>query len=212
MNTRAAQVVWTLLAIAAGTGCIPIYTPLVQVSPTTGERLRAIEDAKGSVSEDSAERARLEALRAILVGTPPVYASVIDSNQIEGTTVEGYGVFNPGLYAPLDRERKDLESAHAHGLLTDAELVELLGMLEQQAERSIVRRWFETCPEAADERATYYFGFGGSLYDPYRLPYRLYAAADWVQRWNGTQPIDVQFGSSKPARAHPGTIYMSPRP
>ena len=200
MSARAAQTVWTLLAMAGGTGCIPIYMPIVEVSPTTGERLRAIEDAKIAAPDDLPQRAQLDALREKLMRTRPSYGSTIGNWRSESITVEGYSIFNPGLYASLERERKDLKSAHARGLLTDAELEELLAMLDRQAERSIVRRWFETCPDAA-AYSVFNSPFGAS-HKPYDGQSRLAGGRSWV--WEQLHDAHEYVSG--------GSIYMSPRP
>jgi hypothetical protein len=63
-------------------------------------------------------------------------------------TSEQYSIFNPGLYAPQDRERMDLHRALEAGVLSRAEYDELWAIVGQQERRSVVRHGFELPPVA----------------------------------------------------------------
>ena len=72
-----------------------------------------------------------------------------------GTTPEGYGVFNPGLFNPVDRELADLVRARDAGALAAAECAELEQVLRSQARRPLVRRESESAPVAVEVRITH---------------------------------------------------------
>lgn len=209
--------VWTALALAAGSGCIPIYSPIVEVQPTTGEQLRAIELRQQGLLEDHHPRisnAELATLRARLLREPPSYTSVIDTYDRSEHPLTAYSSFNPGLYMPMDRERSDLQRAHRAGLLSDAELAELLDALEQQGQRSLVRRWFETCPYAA-EGTVHSYALGGATYEPYRAHEpnskgRMNGAMDWLHDYAAArEPARVGAGWWFPS-SHWSRLVMTP--
>ena len=165
---RLAFTAWGMLAVAAGTGCIPVFTPLVLQDVTTGEKLRSIHSVKhewdsrpGAVRPEvlAHTAARCDEFRALLLSRPPVMEATVHAPA--STTPEGYGIFNPGMFNPVDRERADLRRARDAGLLTAAECAELEGTLDAQARRSPVRRAFETADVGiAGSMFFYLFGSG----------------------------------------------------
>ena len=154
MTRISATILWLLLGIAASTGCIPIIVPAVQQDITTGEKLRAIDfelkratlpNSSGAYTEAkyqslSADQCR-ELRRRLIAGPPSMFAYVSAES---GTTPENYSVFNPGLYAPEDRERIALKRALDMGAVTQAEFDELTLEVGIQARRYLVRHGFET--------------------------------------------------------------------
>lgn len=143
-------------------GC-SLGRPVIAPSPTTGDKLRAIDGAlRGDGSwihpgtpdaEIALRRARVPDwcadLRARLLGGMPSMYAEIDCNRPPDAGAVGpdrYPGDAPRLYAPVDRERTDLRRAHAAGILDDRELEELLATLDGQASRPAFR--------GASERAT----------------------------------------------------------
>lgn len=139
--------------------------------PTTGDKLRAIHAAahgdpswiQADHSEQERAARRTDAprwcadLRARLLANPPsMYAEVDTDRPVDAPPLPpaSYPSDAPGLYQPVDRERADLARAHAAGLVSDAELAELLALLEVQAKRAAFRRASERTPprEAAYAR------------------------------------------------------------
>ncbi|MBU3684151.1 MAG: hypothetical protein FGM39_09120 [Phycisphaerales bacterium] len=169
---RLAVTLWAILAVAAGTGCIPVFTPLVLQDVTTGEKLRSIHSVKhewdsrpGALRPEvlAHTAARCDEFRALLLSRPPVMEATVHAP--ESTTPEGYGIFNPGMFNPVDRERTDLRRARDAGLLTAAECTELEATLDAQARRSLVRRAFETADVGV--AGSMYFSLLGSGYEPW---------------------------------------------
>jgi hypothetical protein len=190
-----AFVLWGSIAVAVGTGCIPIYTPLVVQDITTGEKLRGLQEERTRPQDDRligpldatvpppgpAERgAACDAVRAQLLAKPP--ALVARAYGDESTTSTSWSFFNPGLYNPVDRERTDLRRARDAGLITAAECEELEGMLDRQAEKPLLRRSFETTGVAVEDGLHWYYL--GSSYDEWdeanRAAHRKYWARELV--------------------------------
>ena len=151
---------WTVLGVAIATGCVPVTMPIVEQDVTTGEKLRAIArgergEAVGELpavlaSDDIDVRSRSIAaskqLRAQLLASPPDMRAWVSTR--DPCTSEQYSIFNPGLYAPQDRERMDLHRALEVGALSQAEYDELWAIVGQQERRSVVRHGFELPPVA----------------------------------------------------------------
>ena len=149
------QMLFTFALCALPIGCAGV--PLrIDRGLTTGDKLRAIDAAlrgdeswthRGMPDGDvAARRARVRTwcadLRARLLGNPPsMYAEIDVDRPPDGRPIaaDEYPGGAPGLYAPVERERADLEAAHAAGLLSDLELEELLGLVEAQAMRPAFR-------------------------------------------------------------------------
>lgn len=180
--TRAAAAapgVAAALVACACTSCVPVFVPVVQQDLTTGEKLRSIEAVTrdpaafvdheaptrtadtGKALAGAAEReARIAqvvawciASRERLVDGPVALEATVHAPA--GTTPAGYGVFNPGLFNPSDRELADLRRARDAGVVTAVECAELEADLAAQARRSPVRRASETAPVAVDLRFTH---------------------------------------------------------
>jgi len=167
-----AFVLWGSMAVAVGTGCIPLYTPLVVQDITTGEKLCGLQEERTRPQDDRrigpldatvpppgpAERCiACDAVRAQLLAKPP--ALVARAYGDESTTSTSWSFFNPGLYNPVDRERTDLRRARDAGLITAAECEEL----ERQAGKPLLRRSFETTGVAVEAGPDWYYL--GSSYD-----------------------------------------------
>ena len=151
---------WTVLGVAIATGCVPVTMPIVEQDVTTGEKLRAI--ARGERGEVVGElppvlasdkfdvRARSvkasKELRAQLLASPPDMRAWVSTEK--PCASDEYSIFNPGLYAPQDRERMDLHRALEAGALSQAEYDELWAIVGQQERRSVVRHGFELPPVA----------------------------------------------------------------
>lgn len=197
------RLVSSLLACLVGAlplGCVTLNQPRAQEGLTTGDKLRAIDAAlrgdssweRGCDEPETAAhtRARMpdwcKDLRARLVGNPPsMYAEVYAPRypDEQPLSVDGYAGNGPGLYPPVNRERADLMRAHAAGLLSDAELAELLALLEMQAKRPSFRR--------KSESSTVF------ITDSLRLPplgshsgtpanaenRRAFASREWLRKW-----------------------------
>ena len=158
--TTLAAALWTVLGVAIATGCVPVSMPIVEQDVTTGEKLRAIArgergEAVGELpavlaSDDIDVRSRSIAaskeLRAQLLASPPDMRAWVST--WDPCTSEQYSIFNPGLYAPQDRERMDLHRALEAGALSQAEYDELWAIVGQQERRSVVRHGFELPPVA----------------------------------------------------------------
>ena len=158
--TTLAAALWTVLGVAIATGCVQVAMPIVEQDVTTGEKLRAIArgergEAVGELpavlgSDDIDVRARSIAaskeLRAQLLASPPDMRAWVST--WDPCTSEEYSIFNPGLYAPQDRERMDLHRALEAGVLSRAEYDELWAIVGQQERRSVVRHGFELPPVA----------------------------------------------------------------
>ena len=145
---------------ALATGCVPVTMPIVEQDVTTGEKLRAI--ARGERGEVVGElppvlasdrfdvRARSvkasNELRAQLLASPPDMRAWVSTER--PCASDEYSIFNPGLYAPQDRERMDLHRALEAGALSQAEYDELWAIVGQQERRSVVRHGFELPPVA----------------------------------------------------------------
>lgn len=175
----AALLAWSVLAVVAGPGCVRLPSPAVQQDLTTGEKLRSIDaiardpsafveyeratrvaDTGRELADDSARSARVAQLtewcaatRERLVAGPVVLEATVHAPA--GTTPEGYGVFNPALFNPVDRELADLSRARDAGVLTAAECAELEDALRSQALRSLARRESESAPVAVEVRITH---------------------------------------------------------
>ena len=158
--TTLAAALWTVLGLAIATGCVQVTMPIVEQDVTTGEKLRAIArgergEAVGELpavlaSDDIDVRSRSIAaskqLRAQLLASPPDMRAWVST--WDPCTSEQYSIFNPGLYAPQDRERMDLHRALEAGALSQAEYDELWAIVGQQERRSVVRHGFELPPVA----------------------------------------------------------------
>jgi hypothetical protein len=161
-----AAILWLVLGIAVGTGCIPIVVPVVQQDITTGEKLRAIDlelkratipNSSGAYTEAkyqtlSADQCK-ELRRRLIAGPPSMFAYVYADS---GTTQENYSGFNPGMYEPEDRERIALKRALDIGVVTQAEFDELTLEAGIQAQRYLVRHGFETAIVALYVRTEYH--------------------------------------------------------
>lgn len=143
MTRWAATAIWLLLGACSALGCIPIFTPRVQQDITTGDKLAALR-----LAEDGDSHEELAKLRADLLAHPPDMRAAIENGYRTDadppTQSVSYAFFNPGFYAPVSTERADLRRARDAGLLSAEEFAALDAELERQAERSMVRRWFET--------------------------------------------------------------------
>ena len=182
-TTAAALVLWGSMAVAVGTGCIPIYTPLVVQDITTGEKLSGIEMSRKSLErgENSIEHAaRCDEVRALLLASPPRMTALAYAPP--NTTPDGWCVFNPGLYSPVDRERSDLERAHDAGLINDAECAELNRVLEIQASKRLFRRGFETADVGLDGTVSGSM-FGTESFSTWSDGTRMVAVRAWGNRW-----------------------------
>ena len=173
-----AFVLWGSIAVAVGTGCIPIYTPLVVQDITTGEKLRGLQEER-TRPPDGRRIGPLDAMvpppgppergtacdevRALLLAKPP--ALIARAYGDESTTSNRWSFFNPGLYNPVDRERTDLRRARDAGLITADECEELERVLDHQAEKPQLRRSFETTGVAVEDGLHWYYRGIGSGYD-----------------------------------------------
>ena len=159
------------LVLAACSGCVPVFVPVVQQDLTAGEKLRSVDaiarDPGAFVDDEGPTRtadtgqapfdrtARIAQVsgwcadtRRRLVSGPVIVESTVYAPT--GTTPEGYGVLNPGLLNPVDRERADLRRARDAGVLGAEECAQLEAALDVQARRSPVRRASEGAPVAVD--------------------------------------------------------------
>jgi hypothetical protein len=175
--TTLAAALWTVLGVAIATGCVPVSMPIVEQDVTTGEKLRAIArgergEAVGELpavlaSDDIDVRSRSIAaskeLRAQLLASPPDMRAWVST--WDPCTSEQYSIFNPGLYAPQDRERMDLHRALEAGVLSRAEYDELWAIVGQQERRSVVRHGFELPPVAMVGSVTSPALFVGGQYE-----------------------------------------------
>ena len=175
--TTLAAALWTVLGVAIATGCVQVAMPIVEQDVTTGEKLRAIArgergEAVGELpavlgSDDIDVRARSIAaskeLRAQLLASPPDMRAWVST--WDPCTSEQYSIFNPGLYAPQDRERMDLHRALEAGVLSRAEYDELWAIVGQQERRSVVRHGFELPPVAMVGSVTSPALFVGGQYE-----------------------------------------------
>ena len=168
---------WTVLGVAIATGCVPVTMPIVEQDVTTGEKLRAI--ARGERGEVVGElppvlasdkfdvRARSvkasKELRAQLLASPPDMRAWVSTEK--PCASDEYSIFNPGLYAPQDRERMDLHRALEAGVLSRAEYDELWTIVGQQERRSVVRHGFELPPVAMVGSVTSPALFVGGQYE-----------------------------------------------
>ena len=176
---RLAFSLWAVIALAAGTGCIPVFTPVVQQDLTTGEKLRSIRavsqdpavfvdreaptrtaDTGRVLADGAAREARIAEVlawcaesRARLVDGPVAWEATAYAPA--GTTPGGYALLNPGLFNPVDRELADLRRARDAGVIDARECADLEAVLESQARRSPVRRASESAAVAVDLRFTH---------------------------------------------------------
>jgi hypothetical protein len=171
MRARGRACLAGALALLACTGCVPVFVPVVQQDLTAGEKLRSIDavarDPGAFVDHERPTRtadtgqagfdraARIAQVsgwcaetRGRLVSGPVVLEATVYSP--EGTTSEGYGVLNPGLFNPVDRELADLRRARDAGVLGAEECARLEAALGAQARRPPVRRAAEGAPVAVD--------------------------------------------------------------
>jgi hypothetical protein len=175
--TTLAAALWTVLGVAIATGCVQVTMPIVEQDVTTGEKLRAIArgergEAVGELpavlaSDDIDVRSRSIAaskeLRAQLLASPPDMRAWVST--WDPCTSEQYSIFNPGLYAPQDRERMDLHRALEAGVVSRAEYDELWAIVGQQERRSVVRHGFELPPVAMVGSVTSPALFVGGQYE-----------------------------------------------
>ena len=176
---RLAFSLWAVIALAAGTGCIPVFTPVVQQDLTTGEKLRSIRavsqdpaafvdreaptrtaDTGRVLADGAAREARIAEVlawcaesRTRLVDGPVALEATAYAPA--GTTPGGYALLNPGLFNPVDRELADLRRARDAGVIDARECADLEAVLESQARRSPVRRASESAAVAVDLRFTH---------------------------------------------------------
>ena len=176
---RLAFSLWAVIALAAGTGCIPVFTPVVQQDLTTGEKLRSIRavsqdpaafvdreaptrtaDTGRVLADGAAREARIAEVlawcaesRTRLVHGPVALEATAYAPA--GTTPGGYALLNPGLFNPVDRELADLRRARDAGVIDARECADLEAVLESQARRSPVRRASESAAVAVDLRFTH---------------------------------------------------------
>lgn len=167
-----------VLAVAAVSGCVRLPAPAVQQDLTTGEKLRSIDaisrdpaafveherpvrtaDTGRELADEAARTARIAqvaawcaATRERLVTGPVALEATVYAPA--GTTPEGYGLFNPGLFNPVERELADLSRARDAGVVTAAECADLEATLRSQAIRPLVRRASESAPVAVEIRVT----------------------------------------------------------
>jgi hypothetical protein len=231
----AARGVAAALVACAFTGCVPVFVPVVQQDLTTGEKLRSIEAVTrdpaafvdreaptrtadtGKALAGAAERkARIaqvvawcRASRERLVDGPVALEATAYAPA--GTTPAGYGVFNPGLFNPSDRELADLRRARDAGVVTAGECAELEADLAAQARRSPVRRASETAPVAVDLRFTHLdssftdWSARGQLPEWWWMAKRVRMSdqaargADWRQRYVDEPGIPAPNAYSLPA-------------
>jgi hypothetical protein len=177
--TRLAFSLWAVIALAAGTGCIPVFTPVVQQDLTTGEKLRSIravsQDPAAFVDREAPTRsadtgrvladgaAREERIAEVLAWCAESRTRLVDGPVAleatayapAGTTPGGYALLNPGLFNPVDRELADLRRARDAGVIDARECADLEAALLSQARRSPVRRASETAAVAVDLRFTH---------------------------------------------------------
>ncbi len=191
MMRASALLMWILLGLCTGLGCIPIFTPLVEQDITTGDKLFALEHAKDRddqagdhPSSKPPPRYSIDALRAELLAAPPDMRASINlrdyRDALKTADVQSYSILNPGFYAPVSTERADLARAHAAGLLSDAEFAELNAELDRQAQRSVVRRWFELNKVAVN--GSFHQGYFGGDSATTRTPdsMRRWALGSWL--------------------------------
>ena len=176
---RLAFSLWAVIALAAGTGCIPVFTPVVQQDLTTGEKLRSIRavsrDPAAFVDREAPTRsadtgrvladgaAREERIAEVLAWCAESRTRLVDGPVAleatayapAGTTPGGYALLNPGLFNPVDRELADLRRARDAGVIAARECADLAAVLQSQARRSPVRRASETAAVAVDLRFTH---------------------------------------------------------
>jgi len=150
---RLAFSLWAVIALAAGTGCIPVFTPVVQQDLTTGEKLRSIRavsqdpaafvdreaptrtaDTGRVLADGAAREARIAEVlawcaesRARLVDGPVALEATAYAPA--GTTPGGYALLNPGLFNPVDRELADLRRARDAGVIDARECADLEAVL-----------------------------------------------------------------------------------
>lgn len=176
---RLAFSLWAVIGLAAGTGCIPVFTPVVQQDLTTGEKLRSIravsQDAAAFVDREAPTRsadtgriladgaAREARIAEVLAWCAESRARLVEGPVAleatayapAGTTPGGYALLNPGLFNPVDRELADLRRARDAGVIDARECADLEVVLQSQARRSPVRRASETAAVAVDLRFTH---------------------------------------------------------
>lgn len=177
---RAAAAVWLVLGVSSGLGCIPIYTPRVQQDITTGDKLLALK-----MAETSKPPEELAALRADLLAHPPDMRAAIDDGYMpaqKAVRISSYSALNPGFYASLATERADLKRARDAGLLSDAEFAELDADLGRQAERSFVRRWFETASVAISGSIRQGYFASDDCIERTPANVRAWASQSWLDR------------------------------
>ncbi len=170
----ATRVLWLIIGTCSSLGCIMITTPRVEQSLTTGDKLWALEQARGSDQSPVDDP-----LRAKVLATPPDLSAAIDLCRYDDrkAVIEDYPALTPGLYASVRRERDDLERAHQAGILTDAQLHELSNEVDRQAQRSMVRRRYESTPVViAGSISVRYLG------SQYATEWTPQAARDWAIR------------------------------
>ena len=193
--TTLAAALWTVLGVAIATGCVQVTMPIVEQDVTTGEKLRAIArgergEAVGELpavmaSDDIDVRARSIAaskeLRTQLLASPPDMRAWVST--WDPCTSEQYSIFNPGLYAPQDRERMDLHRALEAGVLSRAEYDELWAIVGQQERRSVVRHGFELPPVAMVGSVTSPALFvGGQYKERTEAARKQWVDSNWIAR------------------------------
>jgi hypothetical protein len=118
----------------------------------------------------------LDALRAELLSTKPRMAAFVLT--WHDTTATSYSDWDPGLFEPVDRERRDLERARDAGVLSTAEFAELSALLDDQARRHVVRHEWEFGDQRTIVEGTrnYFLGSGTE-------PRTAETRDDYANRW-----------------------------
>lgn len=203
----AAAALWLVLAVCAGTGCIPIPVSVVETGLTSGERLRAIHqqladldsmprnDDPTVVQMRMERRMELMGLRRQLLAHPLCMDASIHKWTDSKDFIADYWSCEPGLYAPVERELADLKRARDAGVLSQAELAELTKQVEFQALRSLVRRQSGDASEKLVPGTA--MGYFGQVWGVRSTPEsRADCALEAVKRWSPRVDINAtRFGT-----------------
>ena len=118
----------------------------------------------------------------LLRNPPPLIARAFAER---GTTVDGWSLFNPGLYNPVDHEREDLRRARDAGVITAAECQDLERVLEEQAMKPVLRRSFETA--SVGVLGDIFHGYGYSWIPEWNAENRAAYQRRWPEWWVNTR-------------------------